>query len=118
VDVVPILIDEVFLRACDSSIGIAVMQMNLNPEQCLVYLEDPAVPEKRQEISEKKKRLEIAKQKLDQVFSPPSVEIAPERNAERVAADPSPDSWSSSFTPFSLASSILTSHSEANLSEP
>lgn len=84
--------------------------MNLSPERCLVFLDDPSVPEKRHEISEQKKRLEIAKQKLDKVFVPSSAD-----DVERVG-DPSPDSCSS-FVPHSPSSSILTSPSEADLSE-
>jgi len=68
-DVVPQIIDDKFVRAFGSSLEVALHLMDVSTESCLKFLEEaPELKRRREDLTQRKTRLEAAKDRLEKLF--------------------------------------------------
>ncbi|EGN94811.1 hypothetical protein SERLA73DRAFT_162866 [Serpula lacrymans var. lacrymans S7.3] len=68
-DVVPQIIDDKFVRAFGSSLEVALHLMDVSSEACIKFLEEaPEIRRRRHDLTQKKTRLEEAKDRLEKLF--------------------------------------------------
>ncbi|KAG8988902.1 hypothetical protein FRB94_010068 [Tulasnella sp. JGI-2019a] len=68
VDNIPQQINTVFIQGLDDDLGLVLAEMDLTQDQCAIWIqEDPSEKLKREDLLGRKKRLELAKEKIGSV---------------------------------------------------